>query len=114
MFDQLGLTINERRIVTEAIVSIASEAGIKCLTAEATNDKALLQEANEIIFSDKDMEVGYSDHRRPLYLAVSINQISIKRASVDMGASINLISLSTLRATGISERNIQGCLLEVT
>ena len=31
-----------------------------------------------------------------------------------MGASINLISLSTLRATGISERNIQGCLLEVT
>ena len=42
MFYQLGLTINERRIVTEAIVKIASEVGIKCLTAKATNDKALL------------------------------------------------------------------------
>ena len=32
------------------------------------------------------MEVGYSNHRRPLYLAVFINQIPIKRALVDIGA----------------------------
>ena len=72
-------------------MSIASRAGIECLTTEGTDDKALLQEANEITFSDEDMEVGYSDHRRPLYLAVSINQILIKRALVDMGTSVNLM-----------------------
>ena len=59
------------------------------------------------------MEVGYPDHKRPLYLAASINQIPIKRALVDIGASINLIPLSTLQAAGISERKIQGCLMEV-
>ena len=60
------------------------------------------------------MEVGYSDHRRPLYLAVSINQIPIKRALVDMGVFVNLIPLSTLQAVGISKRKIQGCPMEVT
>ncbi|XP_023889808.1 uncharacterized protein LOC112001876 [Quercus suber] len=60
------------------------------------------------------MEVGYPDHRRPLYLASSINQIPIKRALVDMGAPMNLIPLSTLQAAGISERKIQGCPMEVT
>ena len=58
--------------------------------------------------------MGYPDHRRPLYLAASINQIPIKRALVDIGASINLIPLNTLQAIGISERKIQGCPMEVT
>ena len=60
------------------------------------------------------MEVGFPNHRRPLYLAVSINQIPIKRALVDTGASVNLISLSTLQAAGILEKKIQGCPIEVT
>ena len=59
------------------------------------------------------MEVGYPDHRRPLYLAAFINQIPIKSALVYTGASVNLIPLSTLQATGILERKIQGCPMEV-
>ena len=102
LFDQLGLTVNEQMIAIEALVSIASGARIECLTAEATDDKALLQEANEITFSDEDREVGYSDHRKPFYLVASINQIPIKRAFVDTGAFLNLIPLSTLQAAGIS------------
>ena len=60
------------------------------------------------------MEVGHSDHKRSLYLAASINQIPIKSALVDTGASVDLIPLSTLQAIGISERKIQRCLMEVT
>ena len=60
------------------------------------------------------MEVGYLDHKRPLYLAASINQIPIKKALVDTDASVNLIPLSTLQAAGISKRKIQGCPMEVT
>ena len=64
-------------------MSIASGADVECLSAEVTNDRALLQESSEITFSNEDMEVGYLDHKRPLYLAASINQIPIKRALVD-------------------------------
>ena len=58
--------------------------------------------------------MGHPDHRRPLYLAASINQIPIKRALVDTGVSVNLIPLSTLKTAGISERKIQECPMEVT
>ena len=47
-------------------------------------------------------------------MAASINQIPIKRALVDIGASVNLIPLSTLQAAGISEMKIHGCPIEVT
>ena len=113
LFDQLGLTAKEIKIATEALVSIASGAGVGCLSTEIPGDRALLQESTEIAFSDEDMEVRYPDHRRPLYLATSINQIPIKRALVDTGASVNLISLSTLQAAKISEKKIQGCPIEV-
>ena len=114
LFDQLGLTAKERKIAIEALVSIASRAGIECLSAKVINDRALLQESSDITFSNKDMEVRYPDHRRPLYLAASINQIPIKRALVDTSTSMNLIPLSTLQAAGISKRKIQGCPMEVT
>ena len=114
MFDQLGLIAKERKIATEALVSIAFGVGVECLATEILDDRALLQESTEIIFSDEDMEVGFPDHKRPLYLAASINQIPIKKALVDMDASVNLIPLSTLQAAGISERKIQGRPMEVT
>ena len=87
-------------------MSITSGVGVECLSAEILDDRALLQESIEITFSNEDMEVGYPDHRRPLYLAASINQIPIKRALVDIGASVNLIPLGTLQAAGILERKI--------
>ena len=108
MFDKLGLIVKERRIATGALVSIASGVGIEFLIAEVTDDKALLQESSEIIFSDEDMEVGYSDHRRPIYLVASINQIPIKRALVDTSTSVNLILLSTLQAARISKKKDSG------
>ena len=98
MFDQLGLTAKERNIATKALVSIAFGAGVECLAAEIPDDRAFLQESTEITFSDKDMEVGYPDHMRPLYLVASLNQIPIKRALVDTSAFVNLIPLSTLQA----------------
>ena len=72
MFDELGLTVNERRIATEALMSIASRVGVECLLEETRADKAFLQDMKKITFSDEDMEVGYLDHRKPLYLAASI------------------------------------------
>lgn len=56
----------------------------------------------------------YLNRRRSLYLIATINQIPIKRALVDIGASANLIPMSTLEAAKISESKIQGFPIEVT
>ena len=42
LFDQLGLTAKERKIATEALVSIASGVGVECLSAKIPDDRALL------------------------------------------------------------------------
>ena len=55
LFNQFKLTVNERRMATEALVSIATRAGVECLSAKAKADKALLQDTNKINFSDEDM-----------------------------------------------------------
>ena len=103
LFDQLGLTTKERKITTKALGSIASSAGV-----EIPKDRVLLQESTEITFSDEDMEVGYPDHKRPLYLAASINQIPIKRALVDISVSVNLIPLSTLQVEEFQKERFRG------
>ena len=51
----------------ETLVSIASGVGVECLTVKAQPNRALLEDTNEITFSDEDIGVGYPDHRRPLY-----------------------------------------------
>ena len=95
------------------MVIIASRVGIECLIVETRSNRAFLEDTNEITFSDKDMEVRYLDHRRPLYLVALINQISVKRALVDTSASINLIPLSTLQAIGKLENKILAYPMEV-
>ena len=42
LFDQLGLTVKERKVATEALVNIASGAGVECLSVEIPDDRALL------------------------------------------------------------------------
>ena len=89
-------------MATKALVSNASRAKIECLTAETRSDRAFLKGTHEITFSDEDIKVRYPNHRTPLYLATSINQIPFKQALVDKGALVNLIPLSMLQAIGDS------------
>lgn len=114
LFDQLEFTTNERRIAIEALVHIASGARVECLAIETRSNRAFIEDTNEITFNDEDIEVRHLDHRRPFYLAASINQIPIKRALVDTSAFVNLIPLNTLKVAKILESKILGFPMEVT
>ena len=59
------------------------------------------------------MEVQYLDHSKPLYIATQINNVHIRRALVDIGASLNLIPTSTLKAARIPLNKIVGAPIEV-
>ena len=73
-----------------------------------------MKTTNAIIFTDEYMKVEHLDHRRPFYLMATINDVQIKRALVDIGASLNLIVLSTLEAMGMIGRRILGAPVEIT
>jgi hypothetical protein len=59
------------------------------------------------------MEVQYPDHQRPLYLSTTINEVRVRHALVDTGSCINLIPLSTIQASKISQKKIQGAPMEI-
>ena len=67
-----------------------------------------METTNAITFTDEDMEVKHPDHRKPLYLMATINDVQIRRALVNTGASLNLIALSTLDVVGLTGRRILG------
>ena len=93
--------------------TIASDSGTHCLTTEAHTSRAVLETTNAITFTDEDMEVQHPDHSRPLYVTARINNVHIRRALVDTGASLNLVLASTLQATEIPLNQITGTPIEV-
>ena len=52
------------------------------------------------------MEVQYPDHRRPLYLLATMNEVQVRHTLVDTGSCINLIPLSIIQAAEISQKKI--------
>ena len=88
LFNQLGLKEESRRSATEALVSIAASSGTHYLTTEAHASRAFLETTNVITFTDEDMEVQHPDHSKPLYITAQINDVHIRKALVDTGASL--------------------------
>ena len=114
MFNQLGLKKESRRTRTEALVSIAANSGTHCLTAEAHASRAFLKTTNAITFINEDIQVKHPNHSRPLYVAAQINDVHIRRALVDINASLNLVPPRTLKAAKIPLSRIVGAPIEVS
>ena len=107
LFNQLGLNPEARIATTEAIMAIVAKSRARCFTAETHVSRAFLETTNAITFTDEDIDVQYPDHRHPLYLSATINEVQVRRALVDTGFCINLIPLSTIQAVEISQKKIQ-------
>ena len=101
-------------MATESLISIAIDSGIECFTAESHASRAYLETTNAITFTDEDMEVEHPDHRRPIYLMAITNGVQVRRTLIDIGASLNLIALSTLQAIGLTSKRILGAPMEIT
>ena len=114
LFNQLGFGLEARKVAIESLMSIAIDSGMECFTVESHASQAFLEITNAITFIDEDMEVEHPDHRRPLYLLATINSVQIRKALIDIGASLNLIALSTLEAMGLAGRRILGAPMEIT
>ena len=114
LFNQLGFGLEARSMAIESLMTIATNSRVECFMAESHASRAYLETTNVVTFTNKDMEVEHPDYRRPLYLMATINGVQIKRALVDTRASLNLITLSTLEAVGLTSRRILKTPIEIT
>ena len=113
LFNQLGFGPKVRRVATESLINIATDSGMECFTAESHANKAYFETTNAITFTDEDMEVEHPNHRKPFYLMATINGVQVRSVLVDTGALLNLITLSTLEAVGLTGRRILGAPMEI-
>ena len=95
-------------------MSIAADTGVECFTVESPVSRAFLETTNAITFTDEDLEVEYSEHRKPLYLTTTINGVHIRRELIDTGVLLNIIALSTLEAVGMSGKRILRAPVKIT
>lgn len=84
---------------------ISSNYGPQCYTNEAHVNRAFLESANSMTFTHKDMKVAYPDHKRSLYLE-ACNDVHIRKALVDMGSSVNVITLAILTVARIPQKRV--------
>ena len=64
------------------------------------------QNLDTLTFSRKDAQtIGFS-HNKPLYVEATVNGLTFRRALVDSGSSINIMSYHKFKATGIPERKL--------
>ena len=75
LFNQLGFGPKARKMAIESLMSIATDSGVECFTAESHASRAYLETTNAITFTNEDMAVEYPDHRRPLYLMAIVNGV---------------------------------------
>jgi hypothetical protein len=59
-----------------------------------------------INFTDDDLLIGTSDHNRPLYIIGNYGGQKIGRILVDVGFSINIISVKTLKTITLDVKNL--------
>ncbi|OVA07301.1 hypothetical protein BVC80_1601g89 [Macleaya cordata] len=105
-FDKLGFNVNQSFDAVLAITAISMgqppHYGEICIVdVDPSPDKV----HRDITFTDDDMTAS-KDHLRPLYILGRINGVEFKRAFVDTGASLNVITLRILDVAGVPHQKI--------
>lgn len=90
--------------ITKSIIELTNPVD-SCDLVEGRSRRKRQFDNDVTMFYDNDRCGLPSTHNRPLYVTASGNGVELKRAMLDPGSSINIISLSTLDAVGVPQNH---------
>ena len=105
-FDQLGFLKESRKETAIELVKIVGRQYEECNMVGRPLGKMANGYENAIVFTEADMCTPYPYHNKPLYVESISNEYPIKRTFIDDGSSVNLMSLSTLKAVNINMKSL--------
>jgi hypothetical protein len=105
IFDALMMSQDLREVLIQAL---QSPEKYKSYFIEQNMQKTLVAAKRTacINFTDDDLLIGTSDHNRPLYITGNYGGQKIGRILVDVGSSINIIPLKTLKTITFDVKNL--------
>lgn len=91
--------------------------------AEATESTNLVErrpgksnrfEDNALVFYENNRRDILTQHNKPLYITAEVRDVELRRVLVDVGSSLNIISLYVLDDIGVHREKIQKQLFEAS
>lgn len=104
-YDQLDFSSEQRLAITKSIVELTDPTKSCDLVEGRTRRKGRFDDNAAVFYVDDERGLP-TNHNRPLYVIANVNGVELRRAMLDPGSSINIISLSTLDAVGVPRDNI--------
>lgn len=103
-YDQMDFNPEQRLAITKSIIEL-TDPSESCDLVEGRSRCRSRFDATVTMFYDVDRHRP-TTHSRSLYVSTSMNGVELKRAMLDPGSSINIISLSTLDVVDVSRDKI--------
>ena len=96
-FNTLEFEEEARKEAITHMLQVAEKYGPTCCIVSHPIRRLSRASDETFMFTDKDYLTPYYNHNRPLYVEAVINGVSIRRAMIDNGASVNLMTSATLK-----------------
>ena len=106
LFEYLEFGEQAQKEVTKVILEVYEKFGEQCYVISKAVRKVARPNLDTLTFSRKDAQtIGFS-HNKPLYVEAKVNSLTFRRALVDNGSLVNIMSSHVFKAAGIPERKL--------
>lgn len=104
-YDQMDFSLEQRMAIIKSVIELTEPAESYDMVEGRPRCKDRFDD-NAPVFYDDDRRSLPTNHNRPLYVTANVNGVELRRAMLNPGSSINIISLSTLDAVGVPRDKI--------
>lgn len=102
----MGFSPKQRLAITKVIIKLTDPLESSGIADSRSRRNNRFEIDVSVFYHNKRLELS-SHHNIPLYVTTSIREAELKRAILDLGSLINIVSLSILDAVGVVRSSIQ-------
>ncbi|PON41586.1 hypothetical protein PanWU01x14_288580 [Parasponia andersonii] len=106
LFDTLEFGDEARKKATHTIFKISQRFGPQCCSINYVVGRIAKKDKDTITFSKKDAQLMNFSHNKPLCVEAKDNSTPFKRALVDNGLAVNLMTWQVFKAAKITESKL--------
>lgn len=104
--DKMDLRQEQRLAITKAIIKVTDPSGSSGVTENRLRRNSKFKDNAVVLFDNERCDLP-SHHKHPLYVTVKVRDVELKRAIIDQGSPLNIISLSVLDAVDVYRDSVQ-------
>lgn len=102
----MDFNLEQRLAITKAIIELTDSSERSNLIKKKPKRNNRFEDSALVFYENNRKDVS-TQHNRPLHITTKVREIELKRVLLDVGSSLNSISLNVLDNIRIPRENIQ-------